>query len=657
MEFKLLWSPSPERKKSSNLQKFISFVNKRHELEITDYPGIYQFSIDNIETFWEDILHFSGLIYSGSYQKILSNTEMPGAKWFEGISLNYAENVFSKLSGEYAITSYREGYGTFRIKSTRLKEVTLKLASAMRQSGIVKGDRVAAFSANVPEAVMGLLACSSIGAIWSSCSPDFGTTAVIDRFGQIEPKILFASESYEYNGKRFDCIEKIKEIVTAVPSVEKVILIPAFQDFENESLHLCQSVPDNFIWFDDYIAEQSEITGFEKVEFSHPLYILYSSGTTGKPKCIVHGTGGAMLQHYKELSLHTDLKEGEKLLYFTTTGWMMWNWLVSGMLAGAEIVLFDGSVIYPDEKVLWEFVSNEEINVFGTSPKFLSISEKNKVKPSNLFHYNKLKTILSTGSPLSANNYEWVYQNVKADIQLASISGGTDIVSCFMLGSPLLPVYSGEIQCRGLGMKVEVFNATGKSVSGEKGELVCTAPFPSMPVKFWNDEGDKKYRDAYFSHYPGVWRHGDYIMINERGGIVVYGRSDATLNPGGVRIGTAEIYRIVEELDEVSDSIVCGFETKGEIEVFLFVVLKPGLELTPELTLKIRKSLKSKASPRHVPHRIFPVADIPRTISGKKVEMAITKILSGEEPDNREALANPESLSAFEKIKLIVNNT
>ncbi|GAB1348900.1 acetoacetate--CoA ligase [Ignavibacteriales bacterium] len=657
MTQKLLWSPTEERINNSNLKRFIEYVNKQHNLKIVDYPGLYEYSISQIEFFWEDILNFSEILYSGKYESVVQGEEMFGTRWFEGISLNYAENLFNKVQGEYAITSYREGYGTFRIKTQVLKSTTLKLASALRQFGIKKGDRIAAFSANIPEAVTGLLATSSLGAIWSSCSPDFGTNAVIDRFGQIEPKILFATESYEYNGKRFDCIKKIEEIVAGVPSIEKVIVLPAFQNFADQSLHLHQELPTNFIYFDDFIADCQEIEKFTQVEFAHPLYILYSSGTTGKPKCIVHGTGGTMLQHFKELSLHTDLKPSEKLFYYTTTGWMMWNWLVSGLLAGAEVVLYDGSVIYPDEKVVWEFVSKEEIEIFGTSPKFLSISEKNNVKPANLFHYNKLKAILSTGSPLTENNFEWVYNNVKSDLQLSSISGGTDIVSCFMLGSPLLPVFSGEIQCRGLGMKVEAFDSEGKSLIGGKGELVCTAPFPSMPVAFWNDAENRRYKDSYFAHFPGVWRHGDFITLNEKGGIVVHGRSDATLNPGGVRIGTAEIYRIVEELEEVNDSLVCGVDIAGEIEIFLFIVLTKGLELTPELVIKIKKSLKSKASPRHVPHRIFPVNDIPRTISGKKVEIAVSGIFSDIVPENKEALANPESLEEFAKIKLMVFNT
>ena len=656
MTKKPLWIPSEKRVSEANITRFIDFVNKKHDSEIKNYQELYDYSVTEIEKFWEDIFEFADLTFSGTYQNVLSERIMPGGKWFEGLKLNYAENIFKKLQNEFAITSYREGFGSFRITSDKFKSVSLKLASALKAAGVGKGDRVASFSSNIPEAVMGLMATSTIGAIWSSCSPDFGTQAVIDRFGQIDPKILFAVESYDYNGKRFNCMPKIIEITRAFKSLEKVVLIPAFQDFDGETVKYSHDLPNNFVYFDDFIEEHDPTETFEQVEFSHPLYILYSSGTTGKPKCIVHGTGGTMLQHYKELALHTDLKVDDKLLYFTTTGWMMWNWLVSGLLVGAEIVLFDGSVVYPNASILWKFVSEQEVSVFGTSPKFLSLTEKNEIKPLTMYNYNKLKAILSTGSPLLECNFEWVYKNVKKDLQLSSISGGTDIVSCFMLGCPILPVISGEIQGRGLGMKVEVFDESGKLLEGEKGELVCSLPFPSMPVEFWNDEGDVKYKDAYFSRYPGVWRHGDYIRITKNGGVIVYGRSDATLNPGGVRIGTAEIYRIVEEIPEIEDSIVAGINVKDEIEIFLFVVLKSGCELSPDLVLKIKKSLKEKASPRHVPHRIFKINDVPRTISGKKVEIAITKIFAGEEPDNREALANPASLDVFESIKLMVVN-
>lgn len=647
---KTLWTPSPERVANANLTHFIKYVNSRQNLQLVTWEDIYNYSITRIENFWEDLFHYSAFDHSGELISVLAERKMPSAEWFKGLKINYAKNALQRLGGEYCITSRREGYPVARIKSEDLKSVTLKLASALSELGVKKGDRVAAFSSNVPEVVAGFLASSSIGAVWSSCSPDFGTTAVIDRFGQIEPKILFAAESYQYAGRDFDLLPKIEEIVAGIPSIEKVILIPAFSDFEGDETRTHTEIPDDFVYLSDLITGYDELEEPVDVEFSHPLYILYSSGTTGKPKCIVHGTGGVMLQHFKELYLHTDLKPGDKLLYYTTTGWMMWNWLVSGLFTGAGVVLFDGSVVYPEPDVLWRFVSEHEVNVFGTSPKFLSLSEKNEIKPGKLYNYKELKAVLSTGSPLVEHNYEYIYNHVKQDVQLSSISGGTDIVSCFMLGNPLLSVIAGEIQCRGLGMKVEVYNHEGNAVQNTKGELVCTEPFPSMPVFFWNDPDGEKYHNAYFNHFPGVWRHGDFIRITESGGVVVYGRSDATLNPGGVRIGTAEIYRIVEEMPEISDSLVCGVNVGEDVEVFLFLVLANGIELTPDLILRIKRLIKEKTSPRHVPHRIFVVPDIPRTISGKKVEIAVSRLLEGGIPDNREALANPEALDYYEQL-------
>jgi len=644
---KILWSPSPGQIANANITQFIKYVNSRQSLQISSWEELYRYSVSEIESFWEDLFHFSAFDHSGELLKILSERKMPGARWFEGIKISYAKNVFQRLPAGYCITSRREGFPVARIKSDDLRSVSLKLASAFLELGVKDGDRIAAFSANLPETIAGFLATSSVGAIWSSCSPDFGTSAVIDRFGQIEPVVLIASESYQYGGKTFDLLSKIKEIVVGIPSIRRVILIPAFSDLSGDEIRVSATLPDNFIYLGDLIADQPELEEPVDVDFSHPLYILYSSGTTGKPKCIVHGTGGVMLQHFKELYLHTGLKPGEKLLYYTTTGWMMWNWLISGLLTGSAVVLFDGSVIYPDDDVLWNFVSNEEVNVFGTSPKFLSLSEKNGLKPGKSNDLSKLRTILSTGSPLVEHNYEYVYTHVKQDVQLSSISGGTDIVSCFMLGNPLLPVVEGEIQCRGLGMKVEVFDADGNAVEDAKGELVCTAPFPSMPVFFWDDPDGAKYHKAYFDHFPGVWRHGDFIRITENGGIIVYGRSDATLNPGGVRIGTAEIYRIVEELPEIADSLVSGVNVGDDVEIFLFIVTASGEELTPDLTIKIKKLIREKASPRHVPHRIMVVPDIPRTISGKKVEIAVSRIFEGEVPDNREAIANPDILDHF----------
>ena len=516
----------------------------------------------------------------------------------------------------------------------------------LRSLGVKKGDRVAAFITNIPEAVIGMLAAASIGAIWSSCSPDFGIQGVIDRFGQIQPKILFAVDSYSYNGKAIDCSEKVDQISHNIPTIEKIIIIG--HDFNQRYFQLSKS--NKFIKYNELNRNTSSLIEFEYVEFNHPLYIMYSSGTTGKPKCIVHGTGGTLLQHYKELYLHTDLKRNDVITFFTTCGWMMWNWLVSSLKVGASILLYDGSPIYPKISSLWDLIDDYNITIFGTSPKFLSINQEKGYIPKNLNRLSSLRTILSTGSPLTNDNFNWVYQNVKDDVLLSSISGGTDIISCFMLGNPLLPVYSEEIQCRGLGMKVEVYNEKGESVINKKGELVCTAPFPSMPVSFWDDPGKKKYKAAYFDFYPGVWRHGDYILLTERGSIVVFGRSDSTLNPGGIRIGSAEIYSIVEKLDEIADSIVIGQNWKNDVRIVLFVVLKENHTLTTQLKEKIKLQIKHGATPRHVPSKIIQINEVPRTINMKKVEMAVLKLINGENIDNKEALANPDSLEQFKNL-------
>ncbi|HEX9739879.1 MAG TPA: acetoacetate--CoA ligase, partial [Ignavibacteriaceae bacterium] len=471
---------------------------------------------------------------------------------------------------------------------------------------------------------------------------------VLDRFGQIEPKILFAVEEYSYNGKFIDCREKIQKILESVPSIQKVILIPRFNDFikqENNETQL-----NNSLYFNELLQNTSNNIEFKQLSFDHPVYIMYSSGTTGVPKCIVHGVGGTLLQHFKELSLHTNVSREDTITFYTTCGWMMWNWLVSSMMVGAAIFLYDGSPVFPNVNILWEKIEKEKITVFGTSPKFLKISESSKFSPQNEFNLSSLKTILSTGAPLSEESFEWVYKNVKNDLQLSSISGGTDIISCFMLGNPILPVYSGEIQCRGLGMKVEALNENGKPVIEEKGELVCNAPFPSMPVFFWNDPDGKKYKSAYFEDYPGIWKHGDFIKITDNGGVIVYGRSDATLNPGGVRIGTAEIYRIVESMEEIDDSIVVGQKWNDDIRVILFVVVNKNYTFNEDLVKKLQYNIRNYASPRHVPGKIIQVDDIPHTLNGKKVEISVTRLIHNEKIENKDALANPESLQKFKKI-------
>jgi acetoacetyl-CoA synthetase len=647
-----VWTPTQERIESSNMHSFMKLAAEKTGKRFDSFDDLYSWSVSDLEEFWKLIWGRAEIIHSEKFEKILSDPVMPGAKWFEGTKLNFAENLLRYRDDKAAIISVREDSPTIKLTYAKLYDLAAKCAKTLADLGIKEGDRVAGFVSNTPEAVIAMLATTSIGAIWSSCSPDFGFQGVLDRFGQIEPKILFAVEEYRYNGKIIDCREKIEKISERVSSLEKVILIPQFFAFSNEQEYqsYLTDKSDKFLYINKLFRNTSTAIEFNQLPFDHPVYIMYSSGTTGVPKCIVHGAGGTLLQHFKELSLHTNLKREDTITYFTTCGWMMWNWLVSSLMTGASIFLYEGNPAYPDIKALWSKIEEEKITIFGTSPKYLKICEDSGLVPQDEFDLSSLKTILSTGSPLPEESFAWVYRNVKEDIQLSSISGGTDIISCFMLGNPLLPVYTGEIQCRGLGMKVEAYDENGKSIINQKGELVCTAPFPPMPVFFWNDPDNKKYKAAYFEDFPGVWKHGDYILINEHGGIIIFGRSDATLNPGGVRIGTAEIYRIVESMDEVTDSIVVGQKWVNDTRVILFVVLKSGLTLNQNLVTKIRGNIRNSASPRHLPAKILQVHDIPRTLNGKKVEVSVTRLIHNEKIDNKDALANPESLKQFEKL-------
>ncbi len=652
-----LWKPTIELIENSNMFSFMKYVEKLIGKPISNYDELYKWSISDIEEFWKSIWVIAGDIHSKQYDKILSERKMPGAKWFEGAEFNFAENLLKFRDNKIAVISYREDFPKATLTYEELYQNVSSCVTALKNIGVKKGDRVAGFITNIPEAIIAMLAATSIGAVWSSCSPDFGLQGVLDRFSQIEPKVLFAIESYQYNGKENNCIEKIKQISEKIPSIEKIILVPKFNDFKYEQITIAKNDEiKNSISFLDVLKNPSAEIEFEQLPFNHPVYIMYSSGTTGKPKCIVHSAGGTLLQHFKELSLHTNLKRNDIITFYTTCGWMMWNWLVSSLNIGATVFLYDGSPAYPNVETLWKLIEEEKINIFGTSPKFLSISQKSNLIPKEKFNLSSLKTILSTGSPLSKENFEWVYSNVKKDLQLSSISGGTDIISCFMLGNPILPVYSGEIQCRGLGMKVEAYDEVGNSIKQKKGELVCTEPFPSMPVYFWNDSTNEKYLNAYFRKYPGVWHHGDFIEITEHNGIIVYGRSDATLNPGGVRIGTAEIYRIVENMEEILDSMVIGQEWKNDVRIILFVVLKKDLVINDELKDNIRKEIKRLASSRHVPNKIIQIKEVPRTINGKKVEIAVTRIIHGETAKNKDALANPKSLAQFENIEELNNN-
>jgi len=635
---------------------FFRYIEKRTGKRIKSYDDAYKWSVQNIRDFWKSIWDLSGLIHSKSYDKILSSEKMPGAEWFAGAKLNFAENLLRFRDDHTAIISSRENKPNVQLTYAELYDKVAKCAEGLKKLGVRKGDRIAGFVPNYPESIIAMLATTSLGATWSSCSPDFGLRGVLDRFGQIKPKILFAIEEYSYNGKIINCRNKIAQITDKIPAIRSVVLIERFYGFRKETKQKIKS-SDNVkrLYFNKLLDNTSAKINFKQLPFKHPVYIMYSSGTTGVPKCIIHGAGATLLQHYKEHALHTDLTREDIITYYTTCGWMMWNWLVSALQIGATIFLYDGSPGYPDLSTMWKKIESEKITVFGTSPKFLTMCEKREIVPKKR-DLSSLKTILSTGSPLSSDNFSWVYKNVKKDVLLASISGGTDIISCFMLGNPTLPVYSEEIQCRGLGMKVESYNPKGKPGIDKKGELVCTKPFPSMPVNFWNDKNGIKYKSAYFERYPGVWHHGDFIKITRNGGVTVYGRSDATLNPGGVRIGTAEIYRIVEGMDEIIDSMVIGQEFQNDVRIILFVLLKKSYILDKNLTNKIKAKIKNLATPRHVPAIILKVNDIPRTISGKKVELAVTRLIQGEKIENKDALANPEVLEEFVKIMPLLSN-
>jgi len=569
---------------------------------------------------------------------------MPGATWFRGARLNFAENLLRSRDNRPAIHFQGEGQTLRTLTHQELFYEVEKLAHSLRDSGIQKGDRVAGFMPNMPETVIAMLATASIGAVWSSSSPDFGIKGVLDRFSQIEPRIIFASNGYYYNGKEFDSLGKLWDILTELPSVEQVIVTPYLSRDIDLSKH------NNATIYSDFISDDPDPITFEQLPFDHPLYIMYSSGTTGLPKSIVHGSGGTLIQHLKELRLHTNLNQGDTIFYFTTCGWMMWNWLVSSLAVGATIVLYDGSPLYPDSGAMWKMAQDLGINVFGTSAKFIDTCNAASLMPNQDYDLSQLRAILSTGSPLVEENFDYVYHAIKNDVLLSSISGGTDLISCFALGNPTLPVVRGELQCRGLGMDVRSYDQHGRSVTNKKGELVCTKAFPSMPIYFWNDPDGSKYQKAYFETFPGIWHHGDYIEINDHGGVKIYGRSDATLNPGGVRIGTAEIYRVVEAYQEVEDSLVIGQEWEDDQRVILFLKMSMGNDLSDDLMKNIKNEIRTHCSPRHVPAIILETPEIPYTINGKKVEIAVRKIIAGSTIANQDALANPDSLGFYKDL-------
>ncbi len=638
-----LWQPSSERVAQANITALLRELELRHGVSLPDYDALHRFSLERKEDFWVAIWDLCNVIAETRGDRVLVDGDrMPGARFFPDARLNFAENLLRRRDDGPAMIFRSEDRVERTMSWAALYDAVSRLSQALRAAGIGPGDRVAGFVPNMPATVVAMLATTALGAVWTSCSPDFGVQGVLDRFGQVEPKVLFTADGYYYNGKAHGSLARIAEILENLPTVGHVVVLPLLADAPD-----VKSVPKAQT-LDDFIAPFAPgPIAFERLPFNAPLCILYSSGTTGVPKCIVHGAGGTLLQHLKEHRMHTDVKPGDRVFYFTTCGWMMWNWLVSALAQEATLLLYDGSPFHPDGNALFDFADAHGMTVFGTSAKYIDALSKAGLKPRETHDLSSLRAMTSTGSPLAPEGFDYVYANIKQDIQLASISGGTDIVSCFMLGNPAGPVWRGEIQAPGLGMAVEVFDESGNAVIGEKGELVCTEPFPAMPLGFWGDESGERYRAAYFERYPNVWHHGDFIARTAHGGFIVYGRSDATLNPGGVRIGTAEIYRQVERIDEVVEAICIGQDWQGDVRVVLFVRLRDGLTLDDALRDRIRKQIRANCTPRHVPARIVQVADIPRTKSGKITELAVRDVVHGRSINNQEALANPEALELY----------
>jgi acetoacetyl-CoA synthetase len=629
-----MWQPSQTR--------IAQTVRHNCGADVGDYDSLWRWSIDDPEAFWTTLWSFCGVVGERGERILIDGDRMPGAKWFPDARLNFAENLLRRRDDAPALIFKGEDRVEAQVTYAQLYENVSRFAQALRAAGVTRGDRVGGYLPNMPAAVIAMLAATSLGAIWSSCSPDFGVQGVVDRFGQIEPKLLVAADGYYYAGKTIDVVPRIAEILAKLPTIEKTVIVPYTHGRPDLTGIRGGVVLDDFLA--PFAATDIE---FERLPFDHPLYIMYSSGTTGVPKCIVHGAGGTLLQHLKEQRLHVDLKAGDRLFYFTTCGWMMWNWLVSGLASEATLMLYDGSPFAGDGRILFDYAQSHKITVFGTSAKYIDAAAKLGLDPATTHDLSSVKAVLSTGSPLVPEGFDYVYDHVKRDVQLASISGGTDIIACFALGNPIGAVWRGELQCRGLGMAVDVLDEDGAPVRGDKGELVCTRPFPSMPVGFWNDPDGAKYRAAYFERFPGIWCHGDYVELTAHDGLVIYGRSDAVLNPGGVRIGTAEIYRQVERLDEVVESLAIGQEWDHDVRVVLFVRLREGLTLDDALRDRIKRQIRDNTTPRHVPARIVQVTDIPRTKSGKIVELAVRNVVHGRAVKNVEALANPEALELF----------
>jgi acetoacetyl-CoA synthetase len=642
-----LWKPSEERIKNTNMYRFMHVINERYRHNFTEYSQLYQWSIDNIPDFWASMWDTAGIIASQPYERVVDDLDkMPGAEWFPGARLNFAENLLRYRDDRTALIFKGEGRDSVRMTYAELYDEVACVAKALREAGVEAGDRVVGFVPNMPQSVVAMLAAASIGAIWSSCSPDFGIKGVLDRFGQIKPKILFTANGYSFKGKSIDSLERIGDIISELPSIQKIVVVPYTEPNPDVS-----RIPNAVLYNDFKSSETNLEISFEQLPFSHPLYIMYSSGTTGLPKCMVQSAGGILIHQVKELLLHTDLKREDTIFYFTTCGWMMWNWLVSSLAVGASVVLYDGNPFHPHPGALWEMAQNEKISVFGTSAGYIAALQKAGVRPGKEYDLTALKALLSTGSPLSKESFEFIYAEIKQDLQLASISGGSDLNGCFALGNPMGPVYAGELQCRGLGMNVQAFDEKGNAILNQQGELVCVAPFPSMPIYFWDDPDNSKYHSAYFDVYPNVWRHGDFVEITDRGGMIIYGRSDATLNPGGVRIGTGDIYRLLDQIEEIEDSVIVGQDWKNDVRVILFVKLAAGHELTDDLVQRIKQTIRANASPRHVPSKILAIPDVPYTLNMKKVELAVKKVIEGKPVLNKDALSNPESLDHYVNIE------
>lgn len=658
-----IWRPSVERVREANLTRFVAFLRGRGEFVggrgdvPLEYGVLHEWSVTHPERFWRAVMDFCGATINGvdgaacvGLDRMGPPDDRLGPKWFVGAELNFAENLLRYRDEQPAIIAWNEEGRQQLLTFDELYQEVVRIATWLQEVGVGVGDRVAGFMPNIPEAVIAMLATTALGAIWSSCSPDFGVQGVIDRFGQITPKVLVCAEGYRYAGKEIDCLPRIRDISVRIPSVAHLLIVRG----RNEGISI-PSLPNAHNWRTvGQRASGGPALDFPQLPFDHPVYVMYSSGTTGLPKCMVHGAGGTLLQHLKELTLHTDLTRSDRIYYFTTCGWIMWNWLVSSLAVGATVVLYDGAPLQPRHSMLWDLIEQEQVSVFGTSAKFLAHSEKAGLEPHRTHNLRALRTILSTGSPLADHSYDYIYTNVKADVHLASISGGTDIISCFALGNPTAPVYRGELQCRGLGMAVSVYDEHGTDIVNAPGELVCTKPFPSMPIQFWDDPDGAKYRAAYFDVFPNVWRHGDWAELTKHDGLIIYGRSDATLNPSGVRIGTAEIYRQVEQLPEIVESVAVGQElghgTHGDVRIVLFVRLRDGIVFDEPLAKRIRQQIRENASPLHVPKIIIPVTDIPRTISGKITEIAVRDVIHGRPVKNTEALANPEALALFRNL-------